>query len=62
MAFTCPICGMTSHNPNDEKYRYCGSCHLFMDDVELFFDIDKLREAFREGKRPVHLKWSETKQ
>lgn len=53
---------MTSHNKNDERYRYCGNCHLFMDDVELFFDIDKLREAFREGKRPVYLKWSETRQ
>lgn len=29
MPFTCPDCGRTSHNPNDEKYRYCGACHVF---------------------------------
>lgn len=27
MAFTCPDCGMTSHNPNDEREGYCGNCH-----------------------------------
>jgi hypothetical protein len=27
MSFTCPICGMTSHNPNDEREGYCGNCH-----------------------------------
>jgi hypothetical protein len=32
MPFTCPICGRVSYNPNDEKYRYCGACHLFVDD------------------------------
>jgi ribosomal protein S27AE len=25
--FTCPRCGMTSHNPNDVAERYCGNCH-----------------------------------
>lgn len=29
MSFTCPECGRTSHNPNDERYRYCGACHKF---------------------------------
>jgi hypothetical protein len=27
MSFTCPVCLMTSHNPNDERYGYCGNCH-----------------------------------
>lgn len=26
MAFTCPRCGRTSHNPNDEREGYCGAC------------------------------------
>ena len=30
--FTCPRCGRTSHNPNDARERYCGACHVFVDD------------------------------
>jgi hypothetical protein len=26
---TCLVCGFTSHNPNDVKHRYCGSCHVY---------------------------------
>lgn len=25
--FTCPRCGMTSHNPHDIEEGYCGRCH-----------------------------------
>jgi ribosomal protein S27AE len=25
--FTCPRCGMTSHNPNDKRQGYCPNCH-----------------------------------
>jgi len=25
--YTCPRCGMTSHNPNDARESYCGHCH-----------------------------------
>ena len=25
--FTCPRCGMTSHNPKDVEQGYCGNCH-----------------------------------
>lgn len=32
---TCPRCGRTSYNPNDERERYCGHCHLFHDDITL---------------------------
>jgi protein-arginine kinase activator protein McsA len=28
---TCPQCGMTSHNPNDVRERYCGNCHQYHD-------------------------------
>lgn len=31
--FSCPRCGWASYNPNDAKYRYCGHCHVFVDDV-----------------------------
>lgn len=29
MSYTCPRCGFTSHNENDERYSYCGNCHDF---------------------------------
>lgn len=29
MSFTCPDCGMTSHNPNDERWGWCGNCNAF---------------------------------
>lgn len=28
-SFTCPTCGVTSHNPNDVEMRYCVCCHIF---------------------------------
>ena len=28
-SITCHVCGMTSHNPNDVRYKYCGMCHVF---------------------------------
>lgn len=31
-AFKCPLCGFTSHNPNDARERYCAHCHVFVDD------------------------------
>lgn len=27
LSFTCPRCGMTSHNRNDIREGYCGNCH-----------------------------------
>jgi hypothetical protein len=27
--FTCPVCGMTSYNPNDIREGYCGNCHAW---------------------------------
>lgn len=31
--FTCPFCGAVSHNPSDAAQRYCGRCHVFVDDM-----------------------------
>ena len=43
----CLVCNRISFNPNDIKHRYCGACHLFLND---------LPEAFRQpntaGGRP----------
>lgn len=32
-SFTCPRCGAVSYNPNDIANRYCGRCHVFVDDA-----------------------------
>jgi hypothetical protein len=32
-AFVCPRCGAVSHNPKDACERYCGRCHVFVDDA-----------------------------
>lgn len=26
-SFTCHVCDMTSYNPNDIEWGYCGNCH-----------------------------------
>jgi len=28
-SITCPDCGMTSYNPHDIRWGYCGNCHEF---------------------------------
>jgi transposase len=33
--FTCPRCGMISHNPNDVREGYCGRCHDWTGDADL---------------------------
>lgn len=42
----CLRCDMTSYNPNDVAYRYCGWCHEFHDDW-YFHQV-----ANREESRP----------
>jgi hypothetical protein len=44
--YTCPYCGMVSHNPNDEANRYCGACHQFAERDEL---LDLLRGSGYEA-------------
>src|SRR5205807_7468130 len=36
-SITCPLCGMTSHNPNDVKNGYCGNCHAFTAEPGWFY-------------------------
>lgn len=36
-SFTCPRCQAVSYNPNDISERYCGRCHVFVDDPSLVF-------------------------
>lgn len=31
-SFVCPLCSAESFNPNDIAHRYCGRCHVFVDD------------------------------
>lgn len=31
--FICPKCNRVSHNPNDVAEKYCGACHLFVDEM-----------------------------
>lgn len=50
LRFKCPLCDSESYNPTDAQYHYCGRCHLFIDDVALYFDLDLLRKAFKDLK------------
>lgn len=31
--FQCPFCGAESAHPDDKAKRYCGRCHVFVDDA-----------------------------
>jgi hypothetical protein len=33
--FTCPRCGATSRDPDDIVNRYCGRCHVYVDDADI---------------------------
>ena len=36
----CLNCGMTSYNPIDVRDKYCGNCHVFLEDNELMKNLD----------------------
>lgn len=36
LALTCPLCSRTSRNPNDVANRYCGNCHIWIDEIQDF--------------------------
>lgn len=38
-SYTCPYCGMVSHNPKDAEHRYCGACHRYSSPTK-FPDVD----------------------
>jgi hypothetical protein len=44
MSFTCPKCGRVSHNPNDEREQYCGHCHEFVGELEIFVIYERPRD------------------
>jgi hypothetical protein len=33
-SFVCPRCGARSFNPNDMANRYCGRCHVFVEEAD----------------------------
>lgn len=35
VTFTCPKCGIVSHNLKDADQRYCGACNLFFGELEI---------------------------
>lgn len=39
MSYTCPKCGATSHNPNDERERFCARCGKYTPDDERLIDL-----------------------
>lgn len=54
---TCPRCGMTSHNPDDERTGYCGNCHDWtsagapdpLDSFAILPEVDDRYQADAEG-------------
>jgi len=49
--FVCPRCGFVSWNPNDKRERYCGHCHVFVDEEsELSPAIKRIIEEVRQGQ------------
>jgi hypothetical protein len=43
----CLVCNRISYNPNDIKHRYCGACHLFLNDLP-----EDFRQPHTAGVRP----------
>jgi hypothetical protein len=43
MSFTCPICEKTSHNPNDERERYCDNCKAFTREIGRELKVSELK-------------------
>ena len=36
----CLDCGMTSFNPNDVRWRYCGNCHEFHEIKQMVEELE----------------------
>lgn len=41
-AITCPVCKMTSHNPNDIREGYCGNCRRWTTPVLTVREWDRV--------------------
>lgn len=48
-SFVCPRCGAESFNPNDISERYCGRCHVFVDDPPFSPAVQKAMDRFWAG-------------
>lgn len=47
-SITCKRCKRTSYHPRDIEERYCGSCHVFHEDL-----WPPIREAWINGSVPL---------
>lgn len=53
VSFVCPRCGAESWNVNDVANRYCGRCHVFVDDEAI--DTSDIPEADEEWFKKAKL-------
>lgn len=52
-SITCPKCSMTSYNPNDIAWGYCGNCHEYTQDGAIEHDTVKMDPRFLERPQSV---------
>lgn len=46
----CLKCRLTSYNPNDVEYRYCGYCHCYLEEADPALVRDATLEAWARSK------------
>lgn len=51
-SITCPVCDMTSYNPNDVEMGYCGNCHGYTGRVDVTMQAKRVVAA---AQRPLDL-------
>jgi hypothetical protein len=51
-SITCPVCGMTSYNPNDIEWGWCGKCNGYTSAVN---PLMKAKRFVEETKRVDNL-------
>jgi len=47
-SITCPVCAMTSYNPNDIEWGWCGNCNGYTSTVS---PLMKAKRMVEEAKR-----------
>jgi hypothetical protein len=52
MAITCPVCDMTSHNPNDIENGYCGNCHAYTGTVNPMMQAKRMVDEAHKRADP----------
>ena len=43
-SITCLVCNTTSHHPMDVRFKFCGKCHVFVEDRDHQLRVKKLIE------------------